>query len=65
MIQKVHEGHLGVESCLRRGGEAYYWPLMNAEIRDHVRNFCDTWNLRKISGSTVIHSREQWQCLPL
>ena len=52
MIQKVHEGHLGVESCLRRGREAYYWPLMNAGIRDHIRNFCNTWSCG-ICGSTV------------
>ena len=38
MIQKVHEGHLGAESCLRRAKEVFFWPLMNAEIRDYVSN---------------------------
>ena len=44
MIQKVHEGHLGAESCLRRAKEVFFWPLMNAEIRDYVSNcsICNT-----------------------
>lgn len=43
MIQKVHEGHLGVESCLKRAREAFYWPLMNADIKDYVSN-CSVCN---------------------
>ena len=38
MLQKVHEGHLGVESCLRRAREVFYWPLMSSEIKDYVSN---------------------------
>ena len=43
MLQKVHEGHLGVESCLRRAREVFYWPLMSAEIKDYVSN-CSVCN---------------------
>lgn len=43
MIQKVHEGHLGVESCLRRAREVVYWPLLNSEIKDYVSN-CSVCN---------------------
>ena len=32
-----------MESCLRRAREVFYWPLMNAEIRDHVSN-CSVCN---------------------
>ena len=38
IIQKIHEGHLGVESCLRRAREAFYWPLITSEIKDYVSN---------------------------
>ena len=55
MIQKVHEGHLGVESCLRRAREVFYWPLMNAEIRDHVSN-CSVCNTGYSHHSTENHS---------
>ena len=43
MIQKVHEGHFGVESCLKRAKEVFFWPLINAEIRDYVSN-CSVCN---------------------
>ena len=39
IIQKIHEGHLGVESCLRRAREAFNWPLLTSEIKDYVSNF--------------------------
>ena len=44
MMQKVNEGHLGAELCLRRAKEVFFWPLMNAEIRDYVSNcsICNT-----------------------
>ena len=43
MLQKIHDGHLGVESCLRRAREVFYWPLMCAEIKDYVSN-CSVCN---------------------
>ena len=43
MLQKVHEGHFGVESCLRRAREVFYWPLMSSEIKDYVSN-CSVCN---------------------
>ena len=44
MLRKVHEGHLGIESCLKRAREALYWPLMSSEIKDYVSNcsICNT-----------------------
>ena len=32
MIQKVHEGHLGAESCLRRAKEVFFWPLIMPKL---------------------------------
>ena len=43
LIQRVHDGHLGVESCLRRAREVMYWPLLNSEIKDYVSN-CSVCN---------------------
>jgi len=39
IIQKIHNSHMGIEGSQRRAREAYYWPLMNAEIRDHAKSF--------------------------
>ena len=38
MIKRVHSTHLGVEGCLRRARECFYWPGMNAEIKKSI--FC-------------------------
>ena len=43
IIQKVHSSYMGIEGSLRRAREAYYWPLMNAQIRDYV-NSCSVCN---------------------
>ena len=36
MIKQIHQGHIGVEGCLRRAREVIYWPGMNAEVKDHI-----------------------------
>ena len=40
MIKRVHSTHLGVEGCLRRARECFYWPGMNAEIKNSI-SCCD------------------------
>ena len=40
MKQKVHAGHSGINSCLRRARELIYWPGISAEIRQYVES-CD------------------------
>ena len=41
MLQTAHEGHIGVEGCLRRARESIFWPGMNGQIRDFIRQ-CET-----------------------
>ena len=36
IIQRIQSSHMGIEGSLCRAKEAYYWPLMNAEIKDFV-----------------------------
>ena len=40
MIEMVHSSHLGIEGCLRRAREVFYWPRMNAELKDVILK-CD------------------------
>ena len=42
-MKKVHSSHLGIEGCLRRAREVFYWPRMNAEIKDYIFK-CDICN---------------------
>ena len=45
-IEMFHASHLGVEGCLRRARECYFWPLMNAEVKDYVSK-CSVCNAMK------------------
>ena len=38
MKRKVHMGHLGRNSCLRRARDVIYWPSMSTDIREYVEN---------------------------
>ncbi|XP_061129807.1 uncharacterized protein K02A2.6-like [Syngnathus typhle] len=41
MLQRIHEGHLGVEKCKRRAREAVYWPGINKDIEEMTQQ-CET-----------------------
>ena len=43
MVVQIHDSHIGIEGCLRRAREAFYWPNMNGEIKDHISR-CDICN---------------------
>jgi len=36
LLTKLHAGHLGINSCLRRARDVVYWPGMSAQIRQFV-----------------------------
>ena len=36
MMQLLHSTHLGIEGCLRRARDSFYWPSMNAQIRENI-----------------------------
>ena len=46
IIQKVHGTHMGIEGSLRRAREAYYSPLMSAEVKDFISK-CSACNTIK------------------
>lgn len=43
--QKLHQSHLGLQGCLRRGREVVYWPGMNKDIEDFTSScsVCETY----------------------
>ena len=49
VIQQIHHSHLGIEGSLCRAREAFYWPLMNAEIKDAISKctICNTLKLEQ------------------
>ena len=46
MMEKIHSSHLGIEGCLRRAREVFYWPRLNVELKDFILK-CDICNLYK------------------
>jgi len=38
LLQKVHAGHMGINSCLRRARELVFWPGMSAQIRQFIQS---------------------------
>ena len=43
IFNKLHSSHIGVESSIRRAREMIYWPGMNDQIKDFIRQ-CDISN---------------------
>ena len=40
MMEKVHSSHLGIEGCSRCAREVFFWPRINAELKDFILK-CD------------------------
>ena len=41
LLQRIHEGHLGVEKCKRRARDTVYWPGINKDIERMISR-CET-----------------------
>ena len=56
MKNRVHAGHLGINSCLRRARDLIYWPGMSAEFRQHVETCgtCATYASKQPQETSVI-----------
>ena len=37
MIKQIHSGHFGIEACVRRARDILYWPGMQSDIRQAVK----------------------------
>ncbi len=49
MKLKVHAGHLGVNSCLRRARSLIFWPQMSTDIRQYIEacDVCATFSSKQ------------------
>ena len=54
---KVHAGHLGINSCLRRARELVFWPGMSSEIRQYIEScgVCATYCDRQPAEPLVLN----------
>ena len=65
MKEKVHAGHLGINSCLRRARDLVYWLGMSSEIRQFVETcgVCSTYLDKQIPEPIHLHDvpSHPWQ----
>lgn len=65
MKRRVHSGHLGINSCLRRARDVIFWPGMSSEIRQYVEscNVCATYCDKQQQETLIIHETcsRPWQ----
>ena len=57
MKSKLHAGHLGINSCLRRARELVYWPGMSSDIRQYIEacNICSSMADKQSAEPLVVH----------
>jgi hypothetical protein len=55
MLSRIHNGHVGIQDCLRRAKESLYWPRMYRDIENFVRNCesCKSISFRTDCGTTI------------
>ena len=56
MKEKVHAGHIGINSSLRRARDLIYWPQMSTDIRHYVETcgVCATYVNKQSAVSVVM-----------
>lgn len=54
LLNKVHEGHQGIEKCKSRSREAFYWPGINTDISEMVTNVKRTKISEKTTKGTIV-----------
>ena len=69
MKKKIHTGHMGINSCLRRARTYLYWPNMSSELKAFVENCatCSTYHTRQATQPLYPHAtpNRPWQKLGL
>ena len=57
MLHKLHQAHMGVESCLRRARESIFWPGVNQQIKDFVQqcDSCQTFGPQQQKETLIPH----------
>ena len=65
MMEKIHSSLLGIERCLRRAREVFYWPRMNDELKDFIFkcNVCNSFKPQQPQEPLMPHEipTRPWQ----
>jgi transposase InsO family protein len=57
MKKRLHAGHLGINSCLRRARDVIFWPGMTQDIRQYIEGctVCATFSDRQAPEPLLVH----------
>ena len=57
MKKRLHAGHLGINSCLRRARDVIFWPGMTQEIRQYIEGctVCATFSDKQAPEPLSVH----------
>ena len=65
ILEKLHEGHQGIEKCRLRARSCIYWNGMNKDIEDYVRSctICQKHQRSQPAETLMQHQvpREEWK----
>ena len=63
--EKLHLGHLGINSCLRRARDLIFWPGMSSEIRQYIEGceICASSSSKQTQEPLIMHDvpSRAWQ----
>ena len=67
IIDKIHASHLGIQGCLRRAREAFYWPGMSKQIPEFISrcSICNSYKPAQQKEPLVSHEipTRPWQSI--
>jgi len=57
MIKQIHSGHFGIEACIRRARDILYWPGMQSDIRQTVKQckICNEYKPEQARQPMISH----------
>ncbi|XP_030855818.1 uncharacterized protein K02A2.6-like [Strongylocentrotus purpuratus] len=58
MLNKIHEGHLGIEKCKKRAREVIYWPRINTDITEMVQSCTSCLMYRPKQQAESLHPHD-------
>ena len=66
-LPKLHEGHQGIDACLRRARTVVYWPNMKVDIKRYVEEcgVCTTFSIQQPRESIIKIERPDVPCTTL
>ena len=65
MLNQLHQGHIGIDSTIRRARDILYWPKISVEIKSFIENcnVCNKFRCNQQKEALISHDfgKRPWQ----